>query len=156
MGQWDNRRSFVCGFLIYVGFGGLLCRDNGGTIIALSGTMTAFKQYRIKCVAFFASVSAVMFRRNIWYVLMSSQHFKSVLDLFICQLADGAFYIPKGNSGNAVLQGECCHFFKDKLGSIVVAFGTHHFKIVLSVILWYFDSGRHCFSWYTFGRGVFA
>ena len=67
-GRWDNGAIdglFVCGFLIYVGFGGLLCRDNGGTIIALSGTMTAFKQYRIKCVAFFASVSAVMFRWNI-------------------------------------------------------------------------------------------
>ena len=79
---------FVCGSLIYVDFGGLFSRDNGGTIIGLSGTMTAFKQYRIKCVAFFASISAVMFRWNIGYVLMSCQNFKSVPDLFIGQLAD--------------------------------------------------------------------
>lgn len=91
MGQWDNGTMdclLVCKSLIYVGFGGLLCRDNGGTIIGLSGTMAAFKQYWIKFVAFFASVSAVMFRWNIGYVLMSCQNFKSVPDLFIGQLAD--------------------------------------------------------------------
>ncbi len=38
--------------LIYVGFADLLSWDNGGTIIGLSGTMTVFKQYRVKCVAF--------------------------------------------------------------------------------------------------------
>ena len=79
---------FVGKSLIYVGFADLLNRVNGGTIIGLSGTMTAFKQYRVKCITFFASVSAVMFRWNIGYVLMSCQNFKSVPDLFIGQLAD--------------------------------------------------------------------
>lgn len=83
--------------LIYIGFSELLGRDNGGTIIGLSGTITVFEQYRVKCVAFLSPVTAVMFRWNIGYVLMCCKHFKSVPDLFIGQLADGTFYIPKGN-----------------------------------------------------------
>lgn len=67
-GRWDNGTMdcLVVGkSLIYVGFADLLSRDNGGTIIGLSGTMTVFKQYRVKCIAFLSPVSAVMFRWNI-------------------------------------------------------------------------------------------
>ena len=56
---------FVGKSLIYVGFADLLSWDNGGTIIGLSGTMTVFKQYWVKCVAFLSPVSAVMFWWNI-------------------------------------------------------------------------------------------